>query len=462
MLQAKIEALMNRLEEPAILALRPYPPVNLLDTNSQLGGLPTLPSEASWPRATDDTPLHFLARIDCFELPHTRGPLPEYGILQFFARIDEEMAWEGPAAGYARVLYSEHAAGRATPPPADLPPIMGGWHDYDREMRLPDEPNTRIYPHWPLTFTSIRSWPQLPPIDLSPKSIRSGNPTIEDGGVTLEPYLEAVERARAAEIVRTTGRPTNPLRTPQWGETFTGYDGKRVVRLPGMGFPLLPRGTPAFPQAWILVERIARGFACLANEELGKLPGNKPKEGVDPKQLRADQAADQSLSWVRRALLAGLDAPMGEVDAKAFMDWLTALSSDERWDVVYLVSQALKRGMSSAIKYCGGSRAAAAIVPTGYMNYLEGEHFLTSPDTYGIEVAAPRRRISTRRHQLLGHAPASQGVERKPNDVLLLHLVSDRGVDFMFCDVGEIQFWIDAADLAARRFDAVRANTQGG
>lgn len=459
MLQAKIEALMDRLEEPAILALRPYPPVDLPEVNSQLGGLPLLPSEAHWPRASDGTPLHFLARIDCSELPQKRGPLPEHGILQFFARIDEEMVWDGPASNYARVLYSEHAAGRATSPPADLPPIMGGWHDYDREMRLPDEPNIRVYPLWPLMFRSIRSWPQVPTIDLSRESIRYGNPTIEGEGVRLDHYLDAVERARAAEIVRTTGRPTNPLRTAQWGETFFTPNGKRAMRLPAK-----PWNAPEFPQAWILAERIARAMTCLANEELGKLPGRKLPEAVDPELLRADlaQAADRSFSWVRRAQLAGLEAAMGEADARAFMDWLTPLSSDERWDIAYLVSRAVQRGMSSAIKHCGGSRGAAALVPTGYMNYLEGEHCLTSPDTYGIEVAAPRRRISATHHQLLGHARASQGVEVKPNDVLLLHLVSDRGVDFMFCDCGEIQFWIDAADLAARRFDAVRANTQGG
>jgi hypothetical protein len=126
MLQATIEATMAQVEEPAILAMRPYPPVDLPDTCSQLGGLPILTSEASWPRATDGTPLHFLARIDCFELPQTRGPLPEYGVLQFFARLDEEMVWDGPAADYARVLYTQRDAGQATPPPADLPPIMGG------------------------------------------------------------------------------------------------------------------------------------------------------------------------------------------------------------------------------------------------------------------------------------------------------------------------------------------------
>ena len=119
--------------------------------------------------------------------------------------------------------------------------------------------------------------------------------------------------------------------------------------------------------------------------------------------------------------------------------------------------------MSAAIKYCGGSRKAAALVPAGYMNRLEGEHSATSPDTFGIEVSAPRRWISTEHHQLLGHAPTSQDIgKRTQKDILLLHLVSDDGVDFMFCDCGEVQFWIDADDLAARKFDRIRANTEGG
>jgi uncharacterized protein YwqG len=46
--------------------------------------------------------------------------------------------------------------------------------------------------------------------------------------------------------------------------------------------------------------------------------------------------------------------------------------------------------------------------------------------------------------------------------VLLLQLNSDYGVNFMFCDVGEVEFWIDKRDLAARRFDKVSATTCGG
>jgi uncharacterized protein YwqG len=64
---------------------------------------------------------------------------------------------------------------------------------------------------------------------------------------------------------------------------------------------------------------------------------------------------------------------------------------------------------------------------------------------------------------MLGNARSTQTarpVER--DDVLLLQLKSDDGVNFMFCDVGEAEFWIDKRDLAARRFDRVFATTCGG
>ena len=44
----------------------------------------------------------------------------------------------------------------------------------------------------------------------------------------------------------------------------------------------------------------------------------------------------------------------------------------------------------------------------------------------------------------------------------LLQLISDHGVNFMFCDCGEAEFRIGRDDLAARRFDWVMATTCGG
>jgi len=467
MLEAQIELIMKKVEAPAVLAMRPYPPVDLPETWSQLGGLPILPAETDWPRASDGTPLHFLARIDCSELPEPRGALPDSGILQFFARLDEEMIWEGQAFDYSRVLHSATRAGRAVSPPADLPPIQGGQYSYDRGMRLPDEPQTRIYPSWPLTFKNIRTWPTEPSID--PRS-----------GVTLAAYWEAADRASAAEIVRTTGRPTNPLMQARWGEYEFNREGKRIVVLPQAA--RVPEKPPAallsdrkfqtaeFPQAWIMVERIARAMACLAGERIGRLrktlqAGKKPTEDLDPEKLLTDleHVTRQSLSWVGRAQSAGLDAAISEAEAKEYKDWLTHLAGDDRFEMTDVLSRGLKRGMSYAIKYCGGSRKAAALVPVAYMNRLEGEHAMISADIFAIEIAVPRWRINTTHHQLLGHAPTSQDIGvRTAKDILLLHLVSDTGVDFMFCDCGEIQFWINAKDLAAKRFDRVSANMQGG
>lgn len=65
-------------------------------------------------------------------------------------------------------------------------------------------------------------------------------------------------------------------------------------------------------------------------------------------------------------------------------------------------------------------------------------------------------------HQMLGKASVSQEAASVERDgVLLLHLISDYGVNFMFCDVGEAEFWISKEDLAARRFDKVTATTCG-
>lgn len=445
-----LQMIMDWHEQYGILARRPFPPVNLQTAYSQLGGLPDLVSSESWPRASDGTPLHFLARIDCSELPEARGHLPSTGILQFFARVDGDMDWGNDSTAHSRVLYNEFRTGRTTSPPSDLPPIEGGWHRYDREMRLPTEPERKHYPNWPLVFDSIRTWPLLP-----------YDPSL---AVKSADFYVEVDRARAAEIVRATGYSTKALLGPRWGHLAFDKNGNREVVLPGR-----PLRSSAFPQAWILIERISRSLARLAHDEKAKIVssqgGSPTKSGADPIGLLEDfdRVHQLAISWIERAKVSGLDEPTTEAVATEFMDWLRPLSADCRWEIQLLVMRSVERGMSAAVKYCGGSSKAASLVPVVYMNCLEDEHLLTSVDSFGIEVDAPRRSIRTAHHQLLGHAPAPNGSgPGSANDVLLLHLVSDGGVDFMFCDCGEIQFWMDAHDLIAKRFDRVRANTQGG
>ena len=122
--QREIDVLMAKHREPAIMACRPYPPINLPPVNSHLGGRPALPTGIDWPRTSGGVPLHFLAQIDCAELPSSGKVLPDDGVLFFFARVDEEMLWgEGDPKDDCRVLFTPRIGPSEARAPDDLPPL---------------------------------------------------------------------------------------------------------------------------------------------------------------------------------------------------------------------------------------------------------------------------------------------------------------------------------------------------
>jgi uncharacterized protein YwqG len=81
-------------------------------------------------------------------------------------------------------------------------------------------------------------------------------------------------------------------------------------------------------------------------------------------------------------------------------------------------------------------------------------------ETYGRELKCPR-------HQMLGFAKNIQGTAEElqaAGTILLLQIDSDLWLhkEFMFCDLGAAQFWIEPADLAKARFDKAWGTTEGG
>ena len=64
-------------------------------------------------------------------------------------------------------------------------------------------------------------------------------------------------------------------------------------------------------------------------------------------------------------------------------------------------------------------------------------------------------------HILLGTAQTKTN-PTSAEGVRLLLLDSDPGMDFMFCDMGVIEYWIDPEALAAGRFDKAFALSAGG
>jgi len=77
-----------------------------------------------------------------------------------------------------------------------------------------------------------------------------------------------------------------------------------------------------------------------------------------------------------------------------------------------------------------------------------------------------RRELNLSLHQMLGVATNIQGTAAElqaAGNILLLQIDSDTSLhpEFMFCDMGAAQFWIEPADLAMGRFDKAWGTTEG-
>jgi len=101
----------------------------------------------------------------------------------------------------------------------------------------------------------------------------------------------------------------------------------------------------------------------------------------------------------------------------------------------------------------------------------------TGPDSWkAIAAAKPReyihevhddRELNLSLHQMLGVATNIQGTAAElqaDGTILLLQIDSDTSLheQFMFCDMGAAQFWIEPTDLAKERFHKAWGTTEGG
>lgn len=431
-----VESLMEKYRRPAIMMRRPYPPLDLPRRNSHLGGRPSLPTGFDWPRTSSGTPLHFLVQIDCAELPPSGGVLPKSGVLFFFARVDEEMLWgdDGePAHDYCRVLFAPTIADRPGDPPEDLPAIMGGgFGSAFADFRLPDEPPVRLYHEWQVEFHPIHSWPDASALEwIEDPALRRDPAARELAHKRAQEYQAVVHAAREAQATRILGWPDKI--DPSWG--------KPLVVEKRFPLPTASADRP-FPQLWIFIDRLARNLVAETVKREGwwspPPPGSR-STGLSPSELQ--KIRDAAMTWVRMAARHSLDTAPDRGTSAEFAAWLQSLAVESSMHYG-MVGHAFWRGMPSVMQYSASLPSAAAQIPHVYFRQTEDHRA---------------------HHQMLGNARASQQARPFERDeVLLLQLESDYGVDFMFCDCGHATFWMHKDDLAARRFDKVTASTDGG
>ena len=431
--EAELESYFVTQRKTGVVLQRIYPPTAFPRVRSRVGGLPQLPQALEWPmgqREGAPAPMHFLAQIDCAELPRVEAQMPEHGMLFFFAVNDEEQIWdtESPQER-VRVLYaSEVSQDQAErEPPEDLRPIncvIAPDSPYaDPCWLLPGEDGPRIHVRWPLVARLMDTWPdpELLPQDGSDPDYQA--------------YQQRWSELRLGAVVAATGLMPNTDAAVCWEQPLS-----QSWKFPAQWL----RHQRDFPQAGILMDRLAR----ILGNELSR-------------RSRDRSAHPDVLDWVRRAAEIGWDNAPDETAREAFRNWILEQISDgdESEKLTDLsMGRIFTRGLLAAIAYAGRSPTAAALIPPQLYRDLEGEH-LPFAESHRSHPDGRKQCAVPRVHQMLGHVPFLQncGPEVDGEAVCLLQLAWDPAIDLTFGDCGQATFWITREDLANLRFDRVAA-----
>jgi uncharacterized protein YwqG len=514
-----VNALMDRFARPCIRLHRPFPPPRSQRGRSKLGGLPNLPSDLEWPYGGSPSgpsrgriPLHFLAQIDCRELPRGGAGLPAAGMLYFFANTDDAADWsQHDPDDFRRVLYAPHVAPDQAVrlPPADIPDIgprkgaLGGVYPNGYGFgHLPDDPLARkVYFEWPVQFVEIDSYPPADAVRKTPewaklaaawearsKADKSFSDEYGDEGALLDIYQEGsrerMHRAlyAALDLPEPAGYSEYIATSRKWRQVSEEIQG-------------------AFPPIAAFASEIAVAIDHLLADEIAKVAGmeapvaaeaaNGPGGffrrliGLDPspptegepdwaarlfrdvkvaqrlQELRSQPDWLEDLKIVRQEaanwlLHMRVLAPGHVLDAEErerFLAWLDDLE-DRNWARIDGHRPQVRERVGFAFDQAMFQLARLAASREAIRRHFPDELYRMY-SSYIFQGYAW--------HQMLGWFPSSQ--EPRPISdarVPLLMLSYDRTPGFRFCDAGELQFFIKEGDLKAGNFRFVEAQMQGG
>lgn len=420
-----LDALMDEFVEPGLLLHRPFPAPRSFKSGSHFGGLPSLPDSISWPMGCNSSkspdypsePLHFLAQIDCSIAGKLDRRLPNSGALFFFGMMDEEMVWDdcpGDRPTPWRVIYSADPLDeRKRQPPSQLMPINGVYSGSNRHWLLENEAGPNSFPFAPIEFEAIRTWPDIDTlgdyVDRSSAEIRKA-------------YAHRLSWRRATEYMLAT------------------------EILPSSATPIARRDFDLLT-CWLVVIMTCRIIIAKAQKERRRVNGATND---------LDERVEIAKGWIAEGTAYGPESKIEFDKLSQFRNWLVAEGLTSI-DATYPANVLQLGAISAAI------HAIDWAVPTGSLPHqFLGEPvrpitFANDPRTLGGRATA-----FVKFHQMFGHVPSTQEPKAADGEICLLHLFSDYALEFMFWDVGELQFWIKPHDLASRQFDRVRATLAGG
>lgn len=488
-----IQDLLKTHARPGVCLYRDFPPVHPVTTMSKFGGWPNLPNEIEWPRGVDPyakhfrgrsdrswhdaPPLHFLAQIDCSELPDAQTALPRHGMLYFFGRMDEECVWEdeNPPNDSTRVVYVADFD-RNTPlrqPPKDIwavgtrelvseYPSAAGFDEgmaYGPSRIVVDANELAVVPEWPMKSSVFETYPDPQHFSFDPV----------EGISTDEKYAfgRAYGDARSTRIAENLTKATGyrqpvfpPLKNMSHYESLArqAYEKNLWQHVPGD----LKQTLQAMP---IFVQTVA-AHLCHALVQRQKSLARHKERGTPVVFEKLQEHLAQARKWLQVCAKLSALEPLPEKMSEGFIQFLDQLAQDT-YSYDYERAGTVTQVTSEVVKLVApyrkamielGRRAAkdAALYEALSERFFGYLHFISDGQTplAALSHATP--------HQMLGHVTSYQNpLPLGDEEVMLLHLYSDGALRFCWWDVGAVTFRIKATDLRNRAFEKAWATIQG-
>jgi hypothetical protein len=471
--------LLRRLAKPlaneVAYILRPIYPTEAVvgAKRSYLGGLPQLPDHSEWPKARSGKPMSFLAQIAASDLPTsaaTKSDFADNTILFFFLNcsLDENTDFEQMEA---KVTTSDAKGAMAErPAPKDLPSIVdvlglsSGWK---REAVKAFAPTT--FPKARLSITAVPTGVSEAQLESETKKLAELDRSLaESQKQGYEPEtIEAMRWAGESELRHRSRRSAFEIAA---GSAFPakvkGLFGDRKIDVPWIDRPARTAEAddkvfdldPNFPWCWLFVEY----FAMQMLEELSQ---NYRRKKLALWTGRLETEAEQ---WLARAQSSDRTSSLPPLDVAAFQDWMRRLFEAWKTD-----DQIADEGLSEAearelrmvrFTYDGAARGILIHTLCDSMRELAATDTLQRLPAEFVTLMQPALTTcqASYCHQMFGPSLNVQNAAfTQHSKVLLLQLVSDKRLGWMWGDMGAIQFWIEPEMLLKHDFSQVKVTLEG-
>lgn len=440
----EIERILDQEAEPAIRLKRHWPPNAPFTGLSHLGGAPALPKKLDWPiNPKSGLRLHHLAQINLSEMPSIDGDgqLPKQGTLWFFADIDEEMDWdEGPGSPSSTVLYSPHDVAGNEPAqiPHNLPEVD---HSEDSMTGYPwgfRGPKFSVYPKWPITGHKTHAWEIDRPLQ---KEITDPSQYYDAQHLNMAQEKERIVGPGVANDwkIRAMSKEVPETRKDANGKEFY-Y--KRKVYTPDLWGGMFPYSARF---AVAVLRQMQYNLTTTYNDlQRTMKTAPEPKETDITRAKIISEHQKQTAQFVLSLEPQKYDNPLSASEQSQFDALMRVCFNFEgpssrgddyvRDALVDFSAQAMS---NPTIIENIPPKLCALVESTTLPSHNYTEHFLNGPKGAG------------------SNPTAGEGIR-------IAQIDSDYALSFMFCDVGIIDFWIDADDLAAGNWDRAWAATAGG